>query len=68
MMLLWLVITLFCCAMVSFRFAIGAATSLRLVFLLSRSGKTETLAVGNGGSSFRVGRSTVVIVRVRFKL
>jgi len=41
-----------------------AATSSRLVLLLSRSGETETLAVGNGGSSFCVGRGTIVVVRV----
>ena len=58
------VMTLFCCAMVSFRFAISLATSFRLVFLLLRSGETETLAVGNGGSSFRVGRGAVVVVCV----
>lgn len=48
MMLLWFVMTLFCCAVVSFRFAMSAVTSLKLVFLLSRSGETETLAAGNG--------------------
>ena len=48
------------------RFAMGAATSPRLVFLLSRAGETETLAVGS--SSLCVGRGTVVVTRVRFKL
>ena len=42
----------------------SAVTSSRLVFLLSRSDETETLAAGNGGSSSCVGRSTVVVVPV----
>jgi len=42
----------------------SAVTPLRLVFLLSRSGETETLEAGNGGSLSCAGRGTVVVVLV----
>ncbi|TMC17711.1 MAG: hypothetical protein E6J34_18175 [Chloroflexi bacterium] len=41
----------------------STAISSRLVFIPSRSGETETLAVGNGSSSSCVGRGAVVAVR-----
>ena len=50
------------------RFAMGAATSPRLVFLLSHAGETETVAVGNRSSSLCVDRGTVIITHIRFKL
>ena len=62
-MLLWFVITLFCYTMVSFRFAISTAISLKLIFIPSRSGETETLAVKNKSSLSYVNRGAVIAVR-----
>jgi len=53
-MLFWLIIMLLCYAIVSLRLSISRQNSSRLIPPPSRSGKVETLAVGNRGSIYCV--------------
>lgn len=51
-----------CYVIVSLRLAMDCTTSSRLVLLPSLSGGAETLADGNGGNSFCVGRDSIIRV------
>jgi len=62
MILFWFAMTLFCYAIISFRFVISLAIFSRSVLFPSRLDKTETLAVGKGDNLLCVDCGAFILI------